>query len=146
MDDSTIRLRVVDDSAEVSPEVRELMKRMAAKANQLQEQLQTLSKTEQQGPNMSFEQAVHDIRKNNFGIGRTAALERARIENPIAFEAYQKAEPAAPQPIAKAAKSKHEQDFDTAVHGIKECDGCGHVAAITRARKENPDLFLRTFK
>ena len=65
----------------------------------------------------------------------TAALAKARKENPEGFEAYQDTDTTiVGEVIAKSGK----HPFETEVDNIMSTDGCSRSVAMSRARKKHP--------
>lgn len=93
-------------------------------------------------PGLGFMELAKAIRERD-GIGRTAAMQKARREHPEAYEHLQAAAPAgiaaAPAPIAKRAPA--ETAFMQIAGKLRADRGLSRTAAMRAARHEHPEAF-----
>jgi len=92
----------------------------------------------------SFQTRVSEVAKRH-GCSRMAAMRKARVEYPDEFEEYQAEGAVSSRLVVKrealpgAAKAKRE--FDRAVSELVSSAGISRTAAMSRVRRERPDLY-----
>ena len=91
-----------------------------------------------------FQTRVSEIAKQD-GCSRLEAMQMARVEYPEEFEVYQAEGAVSSRPVQKAESrpgaAKAKRDFDGAVSELVSSAGISRTAAMSRIRRERPDLY-----
>ena len=92
----------------------------------------------------SFQRRVSEIAKRR-GCSRLHAMRKARAQYPDEFAEYQAEGAVSSRPVVKREASpgagKAKRDFDRAVSELVSSAGISRTAAMSRIRRERPDLY-----
>lgn len=91
-----------------------------------------------------FEKRVTEITERE-NCSRVEAMRKARVERPDEFEDYQAEGTISSHPLEKAetlpGAAKAKREFDRAVSELVSSAGISRTAAMTKIRRERPDLY-----